>query len=122
MLKREIGNIGEDLAVKALKRQGYKIIERNFNVPRIGEIDIIARDKEYLCFVEVRLRKDSSHGSPEETVDIYKQRKLIKAALTYMKMHNLISSPARFDVVSVTGSTETGHKVEVIKNAFFVEN
>lgn len=117
MLKREIGNIGEDLAVKALKKQKYKIIERNFNA-RIGEIDIIAKDKDYLCFVEVRMRKNEYHGSGKETVNIYKQRKIIKAAQVYLQLHNLSSVPCRFDVVSITGDGGKESCVEIIKNAF----
>ncbi|MBQ8002171.1 MAG: YraN family protein [Clostridia bacterium] len=117
MLKRDIGNIGEDIAVKKLKKLGYKIIERNFNVPRVGEIDIVAQKKDYLVFVEVRLRKNVLHGSGAETVDVHKQKKLVRAALTYMKKHNLNNVPARFDVVSITGDGKE-HTIEVIENAF----
>ncbi len=118
MLKREIGNIGEDLAVKYLKKNKYRIIERNFNVPKIGEIDIIAKDKDYLVFVEVRLRKSTSHGTAAETIDIYKQKRIIKAALTFMKQHNVCDVSARFDVVEVTGDITGEHTVNLIKNAF----
>ncbi len=117
MQKRDIGNIGEDIAVKKLKKLGYKIIERNFNVPKIGEIDIVAKKKDYLVFVEVRLRKNVLHGSGAETVDVHKQKKLIRAALTYMNMHKLDNVPARFDVVSITGDGKV-HDVQVIENAF----
>lgn len=117
MLKREIGDKGEDRAVKELKKKGYKIIERNFNVPKIGEIDIIAKDRDYLVFVEVRLRKDAFHGTAAETVDIYKQRRIIKAARVYLKKNELCDVPARFDVVSITDG-----ELEIIKNAFLVES
>ncbi|MGM9550844.1 MAG: YraN family protein [Clostridia bacterium] len=120
MIKREIGNIGEDLAVKFLKKKKYKIIERNFNAHNLGEIDIIARDKEYLCFVEVRLRKSEDHGSGKETVDIFKQRKIIKAAQVYLKMHNLYDCPCRFDVVSITGDGGKDSSIELIRDAFCV--
>ena len=118
MLKREIGNWGEDIAVKVLKKKGYKIIERNYNVPGMGEIDIIAKKEEYLVFVEVRLRKNTLHGSGAETVDIFKQKKLIKAALMYMKKNNATNIPARFDVVSITGEIGGEYSVEIIENAF----
>ncbi len=118
MLKREIGNKGEDIAVKCLKKKGYKIVERNFNVPKVGEIDIIATKREYLVFVEVRLRKDIFHGSGAESVNIYKQKRLIKAALTYMKLTNMTDAPARFDVVSITGDAQGEYSVEIIENAF----
>lgn len=115
---RSIGNKGEDIAVKILKKSGYKIKERNFNVPKIGEIDIVATDGEYLVFVEVRLRKDIHHGSGADTVDVFKQRKLIKAALMYMKVNNLNLQTARFDVVSITGDPDGKYSVDIIKNAF----
>lgn len=120
MLKRDIGNIGEELAVKKLRKLGYKIVERNFNVPKIGEIDIIAKEKDYLVFVEVRLRKRTDHGTGAETVDIFKQRKIIKAAMVYMKLHDVSDAPARFDVVSITGDATRECTIEVIKNAFEV--
>lgn len=118
MLTRDIGNQGEDIAVKFLKTNRYKIIERNFNVPKLGEIDIVAKDKDYLVFVEVRLRKAGSLVSPLETVDIYKQRKLIKAAQTYLKLHNLNDVFSRFDVVGVTFHADGSFDVEIVKNAF----
>ena len=120
MLKRDIGNKGEDIAVKVLKKKGYRIIERNFNSPGMGEIDIVATDGEYLVFIEVRLRSKTDHGTGAETVDIFKQRKLIKAALMYMKRHNLNEHLARFDVVSISGNSEKERQIEIIKNAFGV--
>lgn len=122
MLKRDIGNKGEDIAVKILKKKGYRIIERNFNVPGMGEIDIVAKKKEYLVFVEVRLRKNVLHGSGAETVDVFKQKRLIRAALMYMKVNKLDYTPARFDVVSITGDPEGEHSVEIIENAFEANN
>ncbi len=118
MLKRDIGNIGEDVAVKFLKKQKYKIIERNFNVPRVGEIDIVARDKDYLVFVEVRLRKAGSLVSPFETVDTFKQQRLIRTAESYLKVHGLSEALARFDVIAVTQNDDGSHTVEIVKNAF----
>lgn len=120
MLKREIGDKGEDIAVKYLKKNKYRIIERNFNVPKIGEIDIIAKDKDYLVFVEVRLRKNTRCGTPAETVNVYKQRRIIKAALTFMKKHDVCDGLTRFDVVEIIGDADGEYKIELIKNAFDV--
>lgn len=121
MVTKDIGKLGEQLAVKALKKARYKIIERNFNA-RIGEIDIIAKDKEYLCFVEVRMRKSEDYGSGAETVNIYKQQKIIKAAGAYLLKHNLTDCPCRFDVVSITGNGGKNSSVELIKDAFEVKS
>ncbi len=117
MKKREIGDRGEAMAVKKLKRMGYKIVERNF-AAKCGEIDIIALDGEYIVFVEVRVRNNSSYGSGAETVDVYKQKKIIKTAMYYLQANDALDMPARFDVVSITDSLGNKPMIEVIKNAF----
>lgn len=121
LLKRDIGNKGEDIACKELKKNGYRIIVRNYNA-LIGEIDIIAKDKEYLVFVEVRLRKSDEYGTAAATVDIFKQRKIINAAKVYMKNNDLWDTLARFDVVSISGNPYGKYSVEIIKNAFEVNS
>ena len=118
---RAIGNIGEDYAVKILKKNKYKIVERNFTV-RGGEIDIIATDGEYLVFVEVKMRKSSDFGRPSEFVGFSKQEHLRKAAVLYMKK-NGYDGFCRFDVVEVVGEINEKGKllpkeVNIIKNAF----
>lgn len=117
MRKREIGDRGEETAVKKLKRMGYKIVERNFSA-RYGEIDIIALDGEYIVFVEVRVRNNPSFGSGAETVDLNKQRRIIKTAMHYLRINGALDCPVRFDVVSVTDSLGKKPVVEVIQNAF----
>ena len=119
MLKREIGDIGENLAVKLLKKKGYKIIERNFLV-KTGEIDIIAKKDNYVIFVEVRLRKHGGLVTAAETVDAKKQKRIISAAKVYMKQNDLFSSPVRFDVVAITGE-KGSYEAEIIENAFYGE-
>ncbi len=99
-----------------LADNGYKILARNYR-SRLGEIDIIARDKDTICFVEVKARKDSRFGSPQEAISPLKQRQLSKAALTFLKQKDLLHKNARFDVVSVIYS-EGGAKLDLIKNAF----
>jgi putative endonuclease len=79
-----LGRRGENLSVEFLKKQGYKIMERNYRCS-IGEVDIIAKEKNVLCFVEVKTRKTGEYGLPEEAIDWHKQRKLAKVALTYLK-------------------------------------
>ncbi len=117
MLTRDIGEKAELLTVKELKKLGYKIIERNF-LKRCGEIDIIARDREYIVFVEVRFRKTKLYGSGAETVDFRKQKKLINTAWCYLMEHDACDKPARFDVVSISGDPNGEYEIEVIKNAF----
>lgn len=99
MDRRSIGDRGEDIAAVFLKKKGYTILERNFRC-RLGEIDLIASDTEYLTFVEVKLRKDASHGEAREFVTPAKQRKIILAAKYYLSFHETPLQP-RFDVVEI---------------------
>ncbi len=114
--KRQIGNKGEELAVRCLRRNGYKILCRNFSVPRVGELDIVAKDGEYLCFVEVRLRSRSDYGTPAETVTPAKQRRIVRAAQCYLRRSSIENTPVRFDVVEVFGLKS---KPNLIKDAFW---
>jgi len=117
-----IGALGEEAAVKALKKQKYKIIERNYRT-RVGEIDIIAKDGEYTCFVEVRLRKSNDFGSPADTIDERKRRHIINTAKIYAASKNIYDTPMRFDVVLInaeaSGGTLKNVRTEIIRNAFF---
>ncbi|MBR3628283.1 MAG: YraN family protein [Elusimicrobia bacterium] len=112
----DIGKKYEDEAVDFLKSLKYKIIEQNFKLLPIGEIDIIAKDKNTLVFVEVKYRKTKVFGTPAEFVTKSKQKKVIKTALCYIKQ-NKIKADIRFDVVSICQT-----EIEHIKNAFCPEN
>jgi putative endonuclease len=113
---RGVGQDGEDSAVAALRRAGYAIVDRNFRTP-IGEIDIIAREGETLCFIEVKRRRDARMGHPAEAVTREKQRRLARTAEWYLARHGLFGSPARFDVVAILDSP-TGPRVELFRDAF----
>ncbi len=107
---------GEEIACKYLKKHGYKVVEKNYR-SRFGEIDIIAVDKDVLCFVEVKSRKNTDYGLPEEYVDKRKQQKLIKTSLIYSISKKTEIDDKRFDVVSVD---LTNGICNVITNAFEV--
>jgi putative endonuclease len=108
---REIGFSKEKEAANFLKKKGYKIIETNFTTV-FGEIDIIAKHKKDLVFVEVKYRKNLSGGTPQEAVTKSKQQKIIKSAVLYLKKKNFRGN-FRFDVVAVCGG-----KIEIIESAF----
>jgi len=109
------GQEGEQLAVRHLKRLGYTIICRNYRSP-LGEIDIIARHRGVLIFVEVKSRSTETFGSPKLAVTPAKQRKLSQVAWHYLQQHNLTEASARFEV---TISRSKGAPLfEVIENAF----
>ena len=100
MKSSEIGRLAEDKVADLLKKKGYRIIERNFRT-KAGEIDIIAEDGETIVFVEVRFRKNRSFGTPEETVDPKKIKKIILTANRYISMKNITNKDIRFDVIAV---------------------
>ncbi|OIO75566.1 MAG: YraN family protein [Elusimicrobia bacterium CG1_02_37_114] len=108
----KLGKDGEDRAVKILKKNGYRILERNFHTG-LGEIDIIAKDDNVLVFIEVKTRSNLSFGLPQLSVDTRKQNRLIKLALLYIKQRNIKTGDIRFDVLALTPTT-----CELIKNAF----
>ena len=116
---KERGDYGESCAVRFLKKQGYKIIEKNFST-RFGEIDIIAKKNEYIVFVEVKLRKNNDFGGGVCAVDTHKQKRIKKTAAIYLSKFTE-EFPVRFDVVVITCSDEKIRKedIEVIENAFW---
>ena len=115
LLKKMLGQEGEDRAAKFLTRQGYKILERNYRTPS-GEIDLIALQGDAVVFVEVKTRTSDAYGAPELAVNPQKQRRMVKAALGYIKQKKLHQVPCRFDVVAI--STAAEQEVELIRNAF----
>ena len=98
--KRERGAQGENLAVDYLKKKGYRILERNFRFER-GEIDIVAEDNGELVFVEVKARRSTSFGEPEDAVTISKQSQLQKVAEGYLYKNNIDGKECRFDVIAI---------------------
>lgn len=113
-----LGAAGEAEAARYLEKQGYKIVTRNFR-GRFGEIDIIAKDRDVLVFVEVKTRSQGSLGTPEEAVTPRKIARITKAAAEYMAANERATSDVnvRFDVVGVT--SEAGSiKCTLIKDAF----
>lgn len=116
--KKTFGNLGEDAAVKYLKKNRYIILERNFSVHG-GEIDIIAKKGDYVVFVEVKTRSTDDYGGGLEAVNYTKQQRMIKAAQVYL-LRLGADVPARFDVVVVNGFMR-GKKF-VVENIEHIEN
>lgn len=114
--KLEFGKEAEKAAVDFLKVKGYRILERNYRT-RFGEIDIIARDKDAICFVEVKARHSLNLGSPEEAVFTRKQKQISKAAIYYLKTNKLLERPARFDVLAFLYK-DNRPQISLIKDAF----
>jgi putative endonuclease len=117
MKRKELGAIGEKLARDFLKKKGYKIIDANYRCHE-GEIDIVARKKDYLVFIEVRTKASTGFGSPEESVTFAKREKLISSALTYISEHQGLPESWRIDFVAVElDSNGQAKRIELIENA-----
>lgn len=118
MNKTQLGKKAEEIAVSYLRGQGYRIIERNFRCP-FGEIDIIAEDAGVLVFVEVRSKRSSLGGLPQETVTWVKQQKLRRIAGYYLKIKKLGDKHCRFDVLGILFTQDRKIKsMELIQDAF----
>lgn len=117
--KAEIGVFGEEFTAKYLKKQGYKILERNFH-SRFGEIDIIASKKDIIAFVEVKTRGENAIYSPREAVDFYKQQKCVKTAQMYLA-NNTVELQPRFDVSEILLEKREDSKLKV-KEHNYIEN
>ncbi|MCM8757847.1 MAG: YraN family protein [Candidatus Omnitrophica bacterium] len=114
-----LGLRGEESAVDFLKKKGFKILERNFRT-NFGQIDIIAKEKNEICFIEVKTRKNFNFGLPQEAVSITKKKRIAKVALAYLKEKRLLNKKVRFDVVSILWDGNIP-KIELIRDAFEVE-
>ena len=106
----------EDLACRYLRKQGLKLLDRNYHCRR-GEIDLIMRDQDSLIFIEVRYRRHAHYGSASESVNWHKQQRLIAAAEHYLLLKFKSPPAARFDVIAISGETEN-IELEWIRNAF----
>jgi putative endonuclease len=114
--KKELGKKGEEIALRFLKKNGYRIIETNYSC-KLGEIDIVAREKDTLAFIEVKTRRSTTFGPPQLAVNFAKQMQISRAALCFLKEKRLGEVKARFDVVAILLGTK-GEEIELIKDAF----
>lgn len=122
MNKRKIGLAGEQFAVEYLLENGFMILDRNFRSGRIGEIDIIAAENEYICFIEVKTRTGNLFGIPAEAVGYKKRQRLKALAWIYLKQKNYGERNMRFDIVEVTAKSLNGgispEHIHLIRSAF----
>ena len=112
-----LGILGEELAFQYLKKQGYKVLLRNYESP-LGEIDLIAKEKGALVFIEVKTRSSDAMGLPSESVTAIKRRQILKSARYYIMRYGIHDVPCRFDVVSVLLPKDGEASLEVLENAF----
>lgn len=117
MKKQETGKRGEQIACKALEKKGYRILEKNYRCGH-GEIDLVARQRDYIVFIEVRSKTGSAFGTPEESVTEAKKKKLIATALDYLSSHRGLPENWRIDFVAVELDPAGGtpKRVEIMEN------
>ena len=115
----QLGVQGEEVAEKYLHQQGYQIVERNFHSQQ-GEVDIIARDGNFLVFVEVKSYSFRSLVSPVASVRRNKRDSIIHAARSYLYRKNIHHINCRFDVISIYRRRDGSQAVELYKDAFTV--
>lgn len=111
-----LGKQGEDWAVKYLKSNGFKILDKNYRCS-FGEIDIVAKEKDTIVFIEVKTRKSAELIEPFESVGKKKQAKIRNLAEYYLQEKEYFDCEIRFDVLSIT-SKDKETQIEHIKNAF----
>lgn len=117
MKRGDTGRRGEKLAKDFLKKRGYRILETNYRC-REGEIDIVAKLKDCLVFVEVRTKTSLKFGTPEESVTKAKKKKLIATAYYYRQAHDNLSPSWRIDFVAVKLDQKGKlQHIELIENA-----
>lgn len=113
MNNRAVGTKFEEKASEYLKKNGYYVLQKNFRC-KIGEIDLIAQEGGYLCFVEVKYRSAASKGFPAEAINWNKIRRITRTAQFYMLLHKIPqNTPCRFDAVVILDQ-----EITLIKNAF----
>ena len=111
-----LGRLGEVIASRYLRYNGYEIASAHFNC-RLGEIDIVAEDGNFICFVEVKTRSENMKYSPADSVDYFKRNKIIAASQLYLKEIPTTKQP-RFDIVEVYFQNDEPVKINHIEGAF----
>ena len=127
MVSIELGKLGEAYAAAYLEQRGYRLVAANFTLP-VGrnlrgaivnaEIDLIAYDRDTLCFVEVKTRASDWFAPPQVNVDLRKRRQVARAARAYRRLFELENEAFRYDVVTVVLPDDSNPRIELIRNYF----
>ena len=111
-----LGRFGEIIASRYLRHHGYDVASDHYNC-RLGEIDIVAEDRKYICFVEVKTRSESMKYAPADAVDISKRKRIIATSNLFLKEHKINRQP-RFDIIEVYFENDEPLKLNHIEGAF----
>lgn len=113
-----LGTQGENLACRFLRKNGYKILYRNFKGRTGGEIDLVCRERDTLVFVEVKTRTSEDFGRPLETIDRDQRNRILRGGLAWLRLLGDPDILFRFDVVEVVIAKGASPRIEIVRNAF----
>ncbi len=115
---REIGAYGENIAMEYLLNKGYKLISKNFR-SQFGEIDIIAKEKDLICFIEVKSRYNTNFGFPAQAISKNKQKRIKKTSLLFINKEKLFNLNIRYDVIEILlNYNDDSYIINHLENAF----
>ena len=115
-----LGERGEMIAAAYLIEKGYEILDKKIRAP-FGELDLVAKWKGTIIFIEVKTRSSAQLGLPEEAVDSHKQKRIIRLAEWYCQKNEIQNKKIRLDVIAVDYDGKTEPKIRHIEDAFYVE-
>lgn len=118
MNKKELGDIGETLAIQYVQSKGYKILSKNFRC-KFGEIDIIAKYKNFYVFIEVKTRKNLIFGRPIEAVNSKKIAHMLKTIRFYLKKNNISNADIRIDAIEIILIDLKNYKINHLENIYY---
>ncbi len=116
-MKKQLGKHGEERAARYLQKKGYKIIKTNYYT-RYGELDIVCEKKGEIIFVEVKTRRTTTYGTPEESITYQKMQHIKKAALIYLNEWKQPFKGIRFDVITILIGDKEKETINHIEDAF----
>jgi putative endonuclease len=114
---RGLGIEGEARAARLLEADGWSILARNARCDRV-EIDLVAQRGDTVAFVEVKTRRGSGHGAPEEAIDWHKRRRLVRGAAAWLHEHRVHAREVRFDVISCELDARGEWRLRHLEDAF----
>jgi putative endonuclease len=114
----QLGARGEKLACRFLRRQGYKILYRNFRARHGGEVDIVCRDGDALVFIEVKTRRRDDTTRPSEAINAAKRKLISRGAMAWLQLLDNPDIVSRFDVVEIVLGEKEEPRFELIRDAF----
>ncbi len=119
MENKKFGNVGEQIAVDYLKSNNYMILKKNFRFGKVGELDIVAQDDDFLVFIEVKTRSNDNYGSGLDAINSRKQKQLVNVAKGYLTVNKIQDVPCRFDAI-IINFKNSDYEIEHHKDIIFI--